>query len=61
MPLCKCPTCDSLFDFHVADTRAWRADKWPDYSATELAPELCPLCEKEEHGRRLEFGELNTA
>ena len=54
MPLCKCPKCAALFDFQVADVKAWHADKWPAYSTSELAPELCSFCKKEEYVRRLE-------
>ena len=54
MPLCKCPTCRALFDLQVDDVKAWYAEKWPEYGVSQLVPELCPRCKKEEHGRLLE-------
>ena len=60
MPLCKCPRCAVLFDFHVLDVKTWHAEKWPGYSSSELTPELCPACTKEEYGRQLEAESLRA-
>jgi hypothetical protein len=53
MPLCKCPRCAALFDFHVHDVKAWHDDNWPGYSPSQLTPEVCPACQRDEQRKRL--------
>jgi hypothetical protein len=48
MPFCKCPKCKAIFTVQVADTKAWFAEKWPGYAASELVPEICAACERQQ-------------
>jgi hypothetical protein len=61
MALCKCPRCAGLFDLQVRDVKAWHAEKWPGYSPSQLAPEICPTCQRDEYRRRLASEPLNFA
>jgi hypothetical protein len=49
MPFCRCPKCKVLFTVQVDDEKKWRAEKWPDYAASELVPETCAACTKKAH------------
>jgi hypothetical protein len=54
MPFCKCPNCKAVFTIQVADSKAWYAEKWPNYAASELVPEICPGCTQKAMDRMTE-------
>jgi hypothetical protein len=56
MPFCQCPKCKGVFTIQVAESKAWYAEKWPGYAASELVPEICPACAQKAMDRMTETG-----
>ena len=56
MPFCQCPKCKRIFTLQVADEKAWRAEKWPAYGASEVVPEMCAACAQKALDRMTEMG-----
>ncbi len=56
MPFCQCPKCKAVFTITVPDSKAWYAEKWPGYSASEVVPEVCARCAQKAMDRMTEMG-----